>query len=165
MTLFPSLGESFYVDNDIGILKRMDVEYAKYITVNQTFWSQADLDNRFCMGDQTAYADLTYGNLPIIRKKNFSFNRIRRVVNMITGFQRQHRKSTICEPAVPEASNSADHFTKLLFHVNNHAGVLETLSEAFEGALISGMNLLSCYMDYSKDPINGDLCVDNVSYN
>ena len=101
MTLFPSLGESFYVDNDIGILKRMDVEYAKYITVNQTFWSQADLDNRFCMGDQTAYADLTYGNLPIIRKKNFSFNRIRRVVNMITGFQRQHRKSTICEPCPP----------------------------------------------------------------
>jgi hypothetical protein len=43
--------------------------------------------------------------------------------------------------------------------------VLETISEAFEGAVIGGMNLLSTYIDYTADPVNGDIKVDNVGYN
>jgi hypothetical protein len=164
MTLFPQLADTYYVDNDLNILKRMDNDYAKYITINQSSWTEADTDNRFCAGDQAIWSDI-YGSLPAFRKRQFNFNRIRRIVNMITGFQRQHRKSTACEPMVPDAQHSADQFTKLLYHINNTGNVLETMSEAFEGAVISGMNLLSCYIDYTCDAINGDIKVDNVSYN
>ena len=164
MTLFPQLSDTYYVDNDHNILKMMDNTYAKYITINQSFWSESDIDHRFVAGDQTIYNDI-YGNMPAFRRRQFNFNRIRRIVNMITGYQRQHRKSTMVTPIEQGAQQTSDQFTKLLYHVNTHGNVLETISEAFEGAVIGGMNLLSTYIDYTADPVNGDLKVDNVGYN
>lgn len=164
MTIFPQLNDSYYVDNDHSILKMMDSTYSKNITINQSFWSEADLDTRFKAGDQTLWNDI-YGNLPAFRKRQFNFNRIRRVVNMITGYQRQHRKSTVCTPVESSSQETADQFTKLLFHCNTHGQILETISDAFDGAVTTGMNLLSVWMDYRNDPVNGDLRVDNVAYN
>lgn len=164
MTLFPQLSDSYFVENDNNVLKMMDYTYSKYVTINQAFWSEADIDTRFKSGDQTLWNDI-YGNLPAFRRKQFNFNRIRRIINMITGHQRQHRKSTIVEPVEGSDQDTADQFSKLLFHVNNYADVLLTISDAFEGALTTGMNLLSMWMDYRNDPVNGDIQVDNVSYN
>jgi hypothetical protein len=164
MTLFPNLSDTYYVDNDHSILQVMDYTYNKNITINQSFWSEADLDARFKAGDQTLWNDI-YGNLPAFRRRQFNFNRIRRVVNMITGHQRQHRKSTIVTPVEGSDDATADQFSKLMFHANSSGDVLSTISEAFEGAVTTGMNLLSTWMDYTNDPINGDIRVDNVSYN
>jgi len=164
MTLFPQLTESYYVDNDTNILKLMDYTYSKYITINQSFWSEADIDSRFLAGDQTVWNDI-YGNLPAFRKRNFSFNRIRRIINMIGGYQRQHRKSTVCTPIEGSAQQTADQFTKLLYHNNQTAHVLDILSESFHGAITTGMNLLSVWMDYRNDPVNGDIKIENNSYN
>lgn len=164
MTLFPQLSDTYYVDNDHNILKLMDYTYAKNITINQSYWSEADTDARFKAGDQTLWNDI-YGNLPAFRRRQFNFNRIRRVVNMISGYQRQHRKSTVVTPVESKNQNAADQFTKLIFHAKNRNNILETISDAFEGAVTCGMNLLSVWMDYRSDPVNGDICVDNVSYN
>ena len=164
MTLFPQLSDTYYVDNDHDILKLMDYTYSKYIQINQSFWSEADLDSRFKAGDQTLWNDI-YGNLPAFRRRQFNFNRIRRVINMISGYQRQHRKSTVCTPVESSDQQTADQFTKLLYHVNAKGHVLETISDAFEGAITTGMNLLSVWMDYRRDPVNGDIVVDNVGYN
>jgi hypothetical protein len=164
MTLFPQLSDTYYVDNDHDILKLMDYTYAKNITINQSFWSEADIDSRFKAGDQTLWNDI-YGNLPAFRKRQFNFNRIRRVVNMVTGYQRQHRKSTVATPLHDQNQQTADQMTKCLYHTNTYGGVLETISEAFEGAVTTGMNMLSTWMDYRDDPVNGTIRVDNVSYN
>lgn len=164
MTLFPQLSDTYYVDNDHNVLKLMDYTYAKYITINQSFWSEADLDNRFKAGDQTLWNDI-YGNLPAFRRRQFNFNRIRRVINMISGYQRQHRKSIIAVPVEASHQETSDQFSKLLIHANTRAQVLETVSDAFEGALTTGMNMLSVWMDYRKDPVNGEIQVDNVAYN
>jgi hypothetical protein len=164
MSLFPQLSDSYYVDNDHDILKLMDYTYAKNITINQSFWSEADIDSRFKAGDQSLWGDI-YGNLPSFRKRQFSFNRIRRVINMISGFQRQHRKSTTVTAVEGSSEKTADQFSKLMYHINNRAGVLDNISEAFEGALTTGMNLLSTWVDYRSDPVNGDIKVENVSYN
>jgi hypothetical protein len=164
MTLFPQLTDTYYVDNDHDILKLMDYTYAKNITINQSFWSEADIDSRFKAGDQSIFQDI-FGNLPAFRKRQFSFNRIRRVVNMVSGYQRQHRKSTSVTPLHSLNQKTSDQFTKLLYHVNTFGGVLETISEGFEGALTTGMNLLSTWIDFRSDPVNGDIKVDNVSYN
>lgn len=164
MTLFPQLSDTYYTDNDHSILKLMDYTYAKNIQVNQAFWSEADTDSRFAAGDQTLWNDI-YGNLPAFRRKQFNFNRIRRIRNMITGYQRQHRKSTICTPIENSDQMTADQFSKILLWMDQKNHVLETISTAFEGAVTTGMNLLSVWMDYRNDPVNGDVCVDNVAYN
>jgi hypothetical protein len=142
----------------------MDYDYAKYVTINQSFWSEADIDTRFLVGDQTLWNDI-YGNLPAFRKRNFTFNRIRRIHNMITGYQRQHRKSTIVVPVENSDQKTADQFSKLMMHVAKNSHVLETISDAFSGAITAGMNLLSVWMDYRHDPVSGEIQVDNVAYN
>lgn len=164
MPLFPQLGYEYYDENNRGILARMEAFYAESITINQSFWGEADTDTRFESGDQTMWNDL-YGNLPITRRKQFNFNRIRRAVNMISGHQRRTRKSTIVTPVENGDSLTADQFTKILMWVNQQEGVLETISSAFHGSLVTGMNLLHVWMDYRTDPISGNIRVDNCSYN
>lgn len=162
--LFPQLGPQYYEENHKGILSRMEAFYAESITINQSFWGEADTDTRFEAGDQTLWNDL-YGNLPANRRRQFNFNRIRRVVNMISGHQRRNRKSTVVTPIENADNDTADQFTKVLTWVNNQEGVYDTVSEAFHGALVTGMNLLQVWVDYRSDPISGNIRLDNCSYN
>ena len=138
----------------------MEAFYAQSITINQSFWGEADTDTRFEAGDQTLWNDL-YGNLPANRKRAFNFNRIRRVINMISGHQRRNRKSIICVAVENGDDTTSDQFTKILMWVNKQEGVLETISEAF----VTGMNLLQVWVDYRSDPVSGNIRVDNCSYN
>ena len=142
----------------------MEAAYAESITINQSQWAEADTDLRFYTGDQTMWNDL-YGNLPANRRRNFNFNRVRRVVDMVSGHQRRNRKSTICTPVENGDAQTADQFTKILMWINNQEGVLDTISEAFQGSLITGMNFLQLWMDYREDPISGNIKVDNWPYN
>ncbi len=162
--LFPQLGPAYYDEKDRGILARMEAFYAESITINQSFWGEADTDTRFHAGDQTLWNDL-YGNLPANRRRQFSFNRIRRVVNMISGHQRRNRKSVVVTPRENGDAQTADQMTKVLMTTMRHEGMLETISEAFEGSLITGMNLLQVWVDYRSDVISGDIKLDKCSYN
>lgn len=167
MTLFPMIDTNYYVDmgpEDRSIKQMMETAYAQSITINQSFWSEANIDTRFRAGDQTLWNDI-YGNLPAFRRRVFNFNRIRRVCNMITGYQRRNRKSTVILPIENSDENTADQFTKVVHWAMEKDNVLSTLSEGFDGAVTTGMNLLSVWMDYRSDPVNGDIKVDNVSYN
>lgn len=162
--LFPQLGPQYYDEKDKGMLSRMEAFYAESITVNQSFWGEADTDTRFESGDQSLWNDL-YGNLPANRRRTFNFNRIRRVVNMISGHQRRNRKSTVVIPIENADDHTADQFTKVMNWVNRQEGILETISESFQGSLITGMNLLQVWLDYRSDPVSGNIRVDNTSYN
>jgi hypothetical protein len=164
MTLFPQLSDTYYTDQDHDILKLIDYTYAKNIQINQSFWNEAETDQRFRAGDQSLWNDI-YGNIPAFRRKQFNFNRIRRITNMITGYQRQHRKSTVCTPVENSDEATANQFSKILLWDDQKNHVLETISDAFDGAVVTGMNLLSVWMDYRNDPVNGDIAVDNVAFN
>src|SRR5215831_825839 len=163
--LFPQLGPQYYDERHKGILSRMEAFYAESITINQSFWAEADTDTRFMEGDQTLWNDLYGGNLPANRRRQFNFNRIRRVINMIGGHQRRNRKSTIVVPVENGDQVTADQFSKIMLWVHNQEGVLETISDSFHGALVTGLNLLQVWIDYRSDPVAGNIRVDNCSYN
>lgn len=162
--LFPEIGPEYLSDIDEPIKSTMQQFYAQSIAINQSFWSEAQTDVRFYAGDQTLWNDF-YGNLPAMRRKQFCFNRIRRIVNMVSGYQRRNRKSTIVVPIENGDQATADQFTKLLMWNDQQEGVLETISEAFEGALVTGFNLLQVWVDFTSDPVSGSIRVDNCAYN
>jgi hypothetical protein len=168
MTLFPQINTDFIAyqtDDDLSVKEMMEKYYAQSITINQSFWSEADIDSRFRAGDQTLWNDI-YGNLPAFRRRVFNFNRIRRVCNMISGYQRNHRKSIRITPIENSDEETADQFTQVILWAMEADGTLDTISQAFDqGACTTGMNLLSVWMDYREDPINGNIRTDNVSYN
>lgn len=164
LMLFPNLGPAYYNEKDRPILQKMEAFYSESISINQAYWAEGSTDTRFEAGDQTLWNDI-YGNLPANRKRQFNFNRIRPIVNMISGHQRRNRKSTVCTPVENADEQTADQFTKVLMWINNQENVLDTISESFEGSLVTGMNLLQVWVDYRTDPVSGNIKIDNCPYN
>lgn len=159
------LNENFYTDTGGGdILQKMELAYTNNSQANQSYWLQGTQDLRMKSSDQSIWGEL-YHQLPSFQRKQFNFNRIRRVINMVTGYQRRNRKSTIVMPIEGADEATSDQFTSLMTWVANTTNMYHMVSEAFEGALTTGMNLLSMWMDYRNDPLNGDIRIDNLSYN
>lgn len=153
----------YYTDGNSDIRKVMDDAYRESITDIQQFWTEADVDLRFKAGDQTIWNQL-YPGYNRAAQKVFQFNRIRRVSNMICGHQRKNRKTSIVIPIESSDQQAADDFSGVIQWANNSSNAYKTLSESFEGAITTGFNLLSVWMDYRNDPINGDIRVDNLGH-
>lgn len=145
-------------------LKQMkDWFYQSNYTTNSTYWLQGAIDKRFKVGDQQLYNQVYGQNSQNVQK--FFFNLIRRHINMICGFQRKNRKSTITIPLSDTDDPLADDYNKVMRWCDDRDGFQEYLSQAFEGACDTGETLLHLYPDYTFDPISGDLFTDAVSWN
>jgi hypothetical protein len=157
--------ESITTDGYSAIKKKIDSDYTANQSIWQIYWTEATIDTRLEAGDTSLMAELNT-SLPNNNRGSWYFNRVRPLCNMVSGHQRRSRKSTIVVPLENGDQQTADQFTKVLLNIYKREGIYETISEAFhQGACITGMNLLHVYMDYTKDPISGDLKVDNCSYN
>ena len=85
---------------------------------------------------------------------------------MVTGYQRQHRKSITYIPTEGADPNTTDQYTKLITHIANKNGIHEQFSRGCEQAAITGMVLLQPYLDFSSDdPAQGELKVKLWEYN
>lgn len=156
----------YYSDDNLDIHRRMEESYRQSITLQQQYWNEGDIDTRFFCGDQTLWQQLYgYGYLPLITRRQFQFNRIRRVINMTTGYQRRNRKSTVIIPVHTKDQQGADDWTAVMEYVHKKQDIYNIYSDSFQGACVAGMNLLSFWMDYRSDPINGQVMCDNLSYN
>lgn len=158
MPLYP-VSTQYYDEKNQGILIKMETSYAESITLNQTMWTESDIDQRFECGDQTIWSEV-YGSIPIARRHVFSFNRIRRVINMVSGRQRQVRKSIVAVPIENADNQTADQLTKVITWCMNQECMLDTISEAFHNSLVTGMNLLQVWVDYRNDPVSGNIKLD-----
>lgn len=156
--------EEFYTDGDKNIQLWMREIYNDTATVTQSRWLQQSIDERFYAGDQSLWNEF-YSSIPVFKRKQFNFNKIKRIVNMVSGHQRKNRKTLNVVPIENSDQLTSDQFNKLLIWANTQENVFNTFSDAFLGCLITGMNLLSVWMDYRTDPFSGDLRVDNLAYN
>lgn len=84
---------------------------------------------------------------------------------MVTGYQRQHRKSITYLPAEGADMQTCDQYTRLITHVCQTSDIHEQFSRACEQACITGMVLLQPYLDYTSDPAQGDLKLKLWEYN
>lgn len=157
--------EPFYMDNDSDLLGMMQEVYEQNADQWLQYFHEGDLDTRFYAGDQEAIYNYLANTYNYRKRNQVSFNKIRSIVNMISGHQRRNRKTTICIPQEPQDQVTADQLSNILMFTNSHAGIYENISTAFEGALIAGMNLIHPWLDYSDDPINGDIKTNIISYN
>lgn len=141
----------------------MDAFYNSNYVGNSTHWLQGMIDKRFKTGDQQLY-NMVYGNNSTQAQK-FFLNLIRRHIDMMCGFQRKNRKSTITLPLSDGDDPLSDDYNKTVRWSEDRSGYQEYQSQAFEGAVDTGMSLMHMYMDYSMDPYNGDIYDDVVNFN
>ena len=142
---------------DLSLRQSMNKNYTDCINILQTQWYQADVDQRFCMGDQDIWG-LIFPGVATYRRKLFNFNIINPIVQAITGHQRATRKSTVCIPVQSPMQKTADQLTKCLYYIHNKSGAYQVYSDAFEqGALTQGLGFISIYKDTTEDPISGEI--------
>lgn len=152
-------------NNYSAIKTKMDNDYTNNLSLWSIAWTQGNIDVRLEAGDSSLMAQLNQQTLTT-GSNSYYFNRVRPICNMVSGYQRRNRKSSIVVPLENGDQQTADQFTKILLHIYKKENVYETISEAFhQGACITGMNLLQIYLDFTTDPINGDVKVDNLAYN
>ncbi len=141
-----------------SLQQSMNRNYTDCITMLQTMWYQMDLNQRFAMADQDLWGML-YPGVSTYRRKIFNFNLINAQLQMVSGYQRRNRKSTVCIPVQKEMQKTADQLTKCLYHIHNKGGLYQTYSDCFElGALTQGLGFTYFYKDTSDDHISGDIC-------
>lgn len=130
--------------------------WGEYIT-------EADRDMAFYLGDQWDAADKE----ALRRQKRAAlvFNKIRRIVKMIEGYERKTRVSLLANPQEKSDEKLGDQLTAALIWQMNVARLHMVMSEAFAGSLKTGMNLVQLSLDYSSDPLSGDIQASRLAHN
>lgn len=151
--------------NQGNVRQWLDNLYSKFQPIEQARWNQSNIDTLFYAGSQT-FINRYFNFTPSFSYQNFYFNLIQQPVNMVTGYQRQHRKSINYIPTEGADSQTADQYTRLMTHVCNANGINEVFSKACELAAVSGMVLLQPYLDFmGTDPAQGELKCKVWEYN
>ena len=149
-------------ETDLSIRQQMNKNYSDCINILQTQWYHADVDQRFTLGDQEIWG-LIFPGVSNYRRKIFNFNILNGAVQMISGYQRKNRKSSVCIPIMSAAQKTSDQLTKCLYHIHNQCGAYQIYSDAFEqGALTQGLGFISVYKDMTDDPVSGDIKIRYV---
>ena len=155
--------ERFNFNNDTEVQKRFDDYYDFAYRNWAQYIEEADEDLSFYLGKTWSAAEKKY--LRDQRRSALEFNKIKRVVKMITGYERKTRMSLIAQAVETGSEDTADQLTALMLWQLNQGQFQYTMSDAFEGAIKVGMNLASLTMDYSNDPLNGDLVLNRLPHN
>ncbi len=142
----------------------MDNLYGKSEPLDQARWNQGNIDTLFYAGEQR-FINSYFNFYPTYNAQQFHFNIIQQPINMVTGYQRQHRKSINYTPVEGTSQRDSDDLTKLVTYANTKKRVLEKFSTACEQATVAGMVMIQPYLDYTQDPINGTIDLKVWSYN
>ena len=143
----------------------MDNLYSKFQPIEQARWNQANIDTLFYAGNQS-YINQSFNFSPGYNANNYYFNLVQQPINMVTGRQRQHRKSIVYQAADGADSSTTDQYTRLMMNVCQKEGIHEKFSKSCELSAIAGMNLMQPYLDFTgDDPAQGSLKLKIWEYN
>ncbi len=140
-----------------NIRQWLDNLYSKFQPVEQCRWNQSNIDTLFYAGEQS-FVNRYFNYNPSLNFQQYYFNIIQQPVNMITGYQRQNRKSINYFPNEGGDSNTTDQYTRLITDIRHTEGLDEQYSKSCELAAVAGLNLMQPYLDYTEDdPLQGTL--------
>ena len=147
------------------IARELDDFWKESQSLWQQWWYEADLDTKMATGQQDYWN--TFYNINYRNQKILMFNKILRIINMISGYQRQNRLATVVIPADndPDMGQTADQMTKVLNWIMRNDNTYEKISESFEGSVTCGLNLLQCWMDFREDPESGEIRTSRIPFN
>jgi hypothetical protein len=152
--------------NQGNVRQWLDNLYSKFQPIEQSRWNQSNIDTLFYAGSQT-FVNRYFNFSPTTSYQQYYFNIIQQPVNMVTGYQRQHRKAVSYIPAEGADSETTDQYTKLIMHAMNISSIHEDFSKACELATVAGLCLVQPYLDYfaGADQAQGDLRLKVWEYN
>ncbi len=137
--------------------------YQRAYQLWNTYYAEAYKDLSYYLGNQWSLEELSYLNNQ--RRSSFTYNKIRRLINLVQGYQRKNRLSTIISPIEDSSELTAEIMSDAVQYVMQYADGYEVISEAFKGALTTGMSFVSPWLDYRSDPVSGDIRLHHDCWN
>lgn len=151
--------------NQGNVRQWLDNLYSKFQPIEQSRWNQSNIDTLFYAGSQT-FVNRYFNFSPTTSYQQYYFNLIQQPVNMITGYERQHRKNFSYIPTEGADPATTDQYTKLITHVANAGSIHEQKSKSKELACVAGLCLAQPYLDFSgEDQAQGELKLKVWEYN
>jgi hypothetical protein len=146
------------------IARELNDFWSQTQSLAQQFWYEADLDTKFTVGMQD-YQNYFYGT-NYQNRKQLVYNKILRLINMVGGYQRDHRLQSVIQAADndPDMGETADMRSTVLNWVMDQDRTYHKISDCFEGSNVCGQNLLSIWMDFREDPENGKICTSRLPF-
>ena len=118
-------------------------------------------DFKFAQGEQWAGEDVEM--LRKVGVKALTINKIKPIIKLITGIERQSRSDFVAYPEGGEDEITGEIASKLMKNVTKISKVELKHSEQFKHGCIGGISYLEPYMDYTYDLINGVLRFKKIS--
>lgn len=141
-------------DHNDKVFQWQQFFYDAYRTFG-VYYAAAYRDLRAYAGDN--WTNLERTKLERQNRMVLELNKIRRVVNLYSGYERENRTQTVTAPVEGSDEVTADLFSNVMYYVYDKGNADYIFSEAFEHALKTGLAIVGIYMDYSKDKVNGDI--------
>lgn len=143
----------------------MDSLYAKFQPIEQSRWNEANIDTLFYAGSQSLNPR-TYNFSPGWSQEQYYFNIVQQPINMVTGYERQHRKGFMYQASEGGDNQTTDQYTRVITHACNVGSIHQQKSKAKELAAISGLCMAQPYLDYTdRDAAQGVLKLKLWEYN
>lgn len=137
------------------VVKDFGESYERAYQLWNTYYAEAYKDLSYYLGNQWSLEELAYLNNQ--RRSSFTYNKIRRLINLVQGYQRKNRLATVVRPIENASEQTAELFSDTMQFVMQNADGYEAISDAFKGALTTGLSFLSPWIDYRNDPVSGDI--------
>jgi len=90
---------------------------------------------------------------------------MRSSINWFTGYQRDNIKSLQIEPVEGSDQKTADQFSKVSKKIWDSGQGQYNFNLAFEDAVKTGLSLFGMFLDFTNDPVNGDVKLFTRGYN
>lgn len=150
----PDGSSNYTSDHNDKVFQWQSFFYDAYRTWG-VYYAQAYRDLRAYAGDN--WTNLERTKLERQNRMVLELNKIRRVVNLYSGYERENRTQTVTAPVEGSDEITADLFSNVMYYVYDKGNADYIFSEAFEHALKTGLSIVGIYMDYSRDKVNGDI--------
>lgn len=149
--------------NGSGKVSAVDIlkDFERSVRYWKPLHKNIESDFEFALGHQWEDADVE--TLRQAGVKALTINKIKPIIKLITGIERQSKSDFVAFPEGQEDGLVADIVTALLKNVVKQSKAERKMSEQFKRGSICGVDYLEPYIDYTHDMINGELRLRNVN--
>lgn len=140
---------------DEGLRKQILARFEECKTYYGDWRKEAEEDYHFALGSQ--WTDEEKEKLRQQNRPCLTFNRIRPLINVISGYQRENAARIKVSPEGGEDKIFSEVFDKALSATDKWSKLSYSLGYLFDDGLYCGKGFIEALLDYTKDPIRGEL--------
>lgn len=134
-------------------------EFAEFANDTQRimggYYREAAEDLRFYAGQLLSTAEET--KLRNQNRNAYQVNKIRRVINTYSGYERENRVSTVIAPHDEGDEAVAEQLTDVMLYTYDKGDAHIAISDSFTHSLKTGLSVVGLSMDYTRDRVNGEI--------